>query len=180
MHSIDQCEHCLNTHFSCAWCTDKVGKERVLSQSVTLSISLLLSLQAYEVVYRCLSRETLLSFNCSETHIYENQPQLELLQQRPLKDYETRDEQAVQVQPQRVFLKLVKGNLIVRLSLSLSFSPLSPYSPHSLHTHPTLPVRTCVSTVSVSERESVCAAFFGTVFELCHRFVCSADLSHFI
>lgn len=67
---------------------------------------------------RCLSRETLLSLNCSEANIYENQPQLELLQQRPLKDYETRDEQAVQVTPQRVFLKLVKG--------AYSYHPLSP------------------------------------------------------
>lgn len=84
--------------------------------------------------YRCLSRETLLSFNCSEAHIYENQPQLELLQQRPLKDYETRDEQAVQVQPQRVFLKLVKGNLIVRLSLSLLFPTLTILTPLSILT----------------------------------------------
>lgn len=60
---------------------------------------------------RCFTRATLLSLNCSEANIYENQPQLELLQQRPLKDYETRDEQAVQVKPQRVFLKLVKGAL---------------------------------------------------------------------
>lgn len=111
MHSIDQCDRCLNTHLSCAWCTDKVSKEieREFSLSLLLSLSPSLCLQTYEVRSRCLSRETLLSFNCSEAHIYENQPQLELLQQRPLKDYETRDEQAVQVQPQRVFLKLVKG-----------------------------------------------------------------------
>ncbi|EDW64210.1 integrin beta-nu isoform X1 [Drosophila virilis] len=88
MHSIDSCERCLNTHLSCAWCTDKT----------------------YQVRSRCFTRATLLSLNCSESNIYENQPQLELLQQRPLKDYETRDEQAVQVKPQRVFLKLVKGN----------------------------------------------------------------------
>ncbi|KAH8419247.1 hypothetical protein KR222_000066 [Zaprionus bogoriensis] len=88
MHAIDSCDRCLQTHLHCAWCTDK----------------------EYEIRSRCFSRETLLSFNCSEANIYENQPQLALLQQRPLKDYETRDEQAVQVQPQRVFLKLVKGH----------------------------------------------------------------------
>lgn len=36
MHSIDQCERCLNTHFSCAWCTDKVSKERESSPSLLL------------------------------------------------------------------------------------------------------------------------------------------------
>ncbi|KAM8716791.1 hypothetical protein ACLKA7_003630 [Drosophila subpalustris] len=95
MHSIDSCDRCLNTHLDCAWCTDKT----------------------YEVRSRCLSRSTLLRFNCSEVNIYENQPQLALLQDRPLKDYETLDEQAVQVKPQRVFLKLVKGNT-QRLKLS--------------------------------------------------------------
>ncbi|EDW03625.1 GH10404 [Drosophila grimshawi] len=88
MHSIDSCDRCLNTHLNCAWCTDKT----------------------YQVRGRCFSRTTLLSFNCSEADIYENQPKQERLQERPLKDYETRDEQAVQVTPQRVFLKLVKGN----------------------------------------------------------------------
>ncbi|XP_062137998.1 integrin beta-nu [Drosophila sulfurigaster albostrigata] len=95
MHSIDSCDRCLNTHLDCAWCTDK----------------------AYEVRSRCLSRATLLRFNCSEENIYENLPKQEVLIERPLKDYETTDEQAVQVKPQLVFLKLVKGNT-QRLKLS--------------------------------------------------------------
>ncbi|ALC40339.1 betaInt-nu [Drosophila busckii] len=95
MHSIDSCDRCLSTHLNCAWCTDK----------------------KYQVRSRCLSRATLLNFNCSEANIYENQPQLEVLQQKPLKDYESSDEHSVQVKPQRVFLKLVKGNT-QRLKLS--------------------------------------------------------------
>ncbi|KAH8378296.1 hypothetical protein KR093_010628, partial [Drosophila rubida] len=95
MHSIDSCDRCLDTHIDCAWCTDKT----------------------YQVRSRCLSRATLLHFNCSEENIYENQPQLDLLLDRPLKDYETRDEQAVQVKPQRASLKLVKGHT-QRLRLS--------------------------------------------------------------
>eukprot|EP00099_Drosophila_melanogaster_P013348 NP_001303333.1 integrin betanu subunit, isoform B [Drosophila melanogaster] len=83
----DSCERCLSAHLECAWCTDK----------------------EYQVGYRCLSRRQLLNYNCSETDIYENQPVLDVLQDKPLKDYETSD-QAVQVTPQRAYLKLVKGN----------------------------------------------------------------------
>ncbi|XP_017120954.1 integrin beta-nu [Drosophila elegans] len=86
MHA-DSCERCLAAHLECAWCT---GKE-------------------YQVGYRCLSRSLLLHYNCSEADIYENQPVLDLLQNKPLKDYESSD-QAVQVTPQRAYLKLVKGN----------------------------------------------------------------------
>lgn len=95
----------------------------LLSRAVTRSVFVL---QTYEYRSRCLSRATLLSNNCSEEHIYENQPQLELLQQRPLKDYEARDEQAVQVRPQRVFLKLVKG-VLVRVCVCNRIFPYSPY-----------------------------------------------------
>ncbi|EDW77875.2 uncharacterized protein Dwil_GK24312 [Drosophila willistoni] len=87
MHA-DSCERCLGAHLECAWCTDKT----------------------YQVRSRCFTRSQLLSFNCSEEEIYENQPVLDLLQQKPLKDYETLDDLAVQVTPQRVYLKLVKGN----------------------------------------------------------------------
>lgn len=158
-----------------------------LSLSLSGAVTTLFVLQTYEYRSRCLSRATLLSNNCSEEHIYENQPQLELLLQNPLKDYETRDEQAVQVQPQRVFLKLVKGLCVCvyicnLISPSPNYSPYSPYSPYMFE-H--------VLAQSEREQESVSSAactlffvfllyFFGTVLELCHRFVCSADLSHFI
>ncbi|XP_001357510.4 integrin beta-nu [Drosophila pseudoobscura] len=87
MHA-DSCERCLGAHLDCAWCTDK----------------------AYQVRWRCFTRSQLLKFNCSENEIYENQPVVDLLQERPLKDYQTSDDQAVQVTPQRAYLKLVKGN----------------------------------------------------------------------
>ncbi|XP_044249425.2 integrin beta-nu [Drosophila takahashii] len=86
MHA-DSCERCLSAHLECAWCTDK----------------------EYQVGYRCLSRSQLVKYNCNESDIYENQPVLDVLQSKPLKDYETSD-QAVQVTPQRAKLKLVKGN----------------------------------------------------------------------
>ncbi|SPP82125.1 integrin beta-nu [Drosophila guanche] len=87
MHA-DSCERCLGSHLDCAWCTD----------------------ETYQVRYRCLTRAQLQNFNCSENDIYENQPVLDLLQERPLKDYLANDDQAVQVTPQRAYLKLVKGN----------------------------------------------------------------------
>lgn len=59
--------------------------------------------------YRCLTRTQLLNYNCSESEIYENQPVVDVLQDKPLKDYEAGDDQAVQVTPQRAYLKLVKG-----------------------------------------------------------------------
>ncbi|KAH8246535.1 hypothetical protein KR038_011727 [Drosophila bunnanda] len=85
----DTCERCLAAHLECAWCTDKVYESNL---------------------YRCLTRSQLLANNCSEIEIYRNQPALDVLQEKPLKDYETNDDQAVQVTPQRAYLKLVKGN----------------------------------------------------------------------
>lgn len=66
--------------------------------------------------YRCLTRSQLLQYNCSEGEIYENQPALDVLLDKPLKDYETRDDQAVQVTPQRAYLKLVKGVCVALFS----------------------------------------------------------------
>jgi len=80
----------------------------LLSSLRSQSFSYLVAYQEYQVGYRCLSRRQLLNYNCSETDIYENQPVLDVLQDKPLKDYETSD-QAVQVTPQRAYLKLVKG-----------------------------------------------------------------------
>ncbi|XP_017094933.3 integrin beta-nu isoform X1 [Drosophila bipectinata] len=98
MHA-ESCERCLEAHLDCAWCTDKM----------------------YEVGrYRCLTRSQLLNSNCSETEIYENQPVVDVLQDKPLKDYEANDDQAVQVTPQRAYLKLVKGNT---QRIKLSYRP---------------------------------------------------------
>ncbi|KAH8269348.1 hypothetical protein KR018_006001, partial [Drosophila ironensis] len=83
----DSCERCLGAHLECAWCTDKIYQG-----------------------YRCFTRPLLLAYNCSEAKIFENQPVQDLLQAKPLKDYATVDDQAVQVTPQRAYLKLVKGN----------------------------------------------------------------------
>jgi len=69
------------------------------------------------VGYRCLSRSKLLEYNCNETDIYENKPILDVLQDKPLKDYESSD-QAVQVTPQRAKLTLVKGVFIIFFWLS--------------------------------------------------------------
>ncbi|KAH8412694.1 hypothetical protein KR009_004851 [Drosophila setifemur] len=97
MHA-DNCERCLGSHLECAWCTD----------------------MEYQVRYRCLTRTQLLAYNCSEGEIYENQPVKDILQEKPLKDYETVNDQAVQVSPQRAYLKLVKGNT---QRIKLSYRP---------------------------------------------------------
>ncbi|XP_037927484.1 integrin beta-nu [Teleopsis dalmanni] len=84
----DTCERCLSTHINCSWCTDK----------------------SYNVRYRCLTRELLLAHGCGVDNIYENEPEMHTLKDAALKDYEDNDERAIQVQPQRIFLKLVKSN----------------------------------------------------------------------
>lgn len=124
----------------------------LLSRAVTRSVFVL---QTYEYRSRCLSRATLLSNNCSEEHIYENQPQLELLQQRPLKDYEPRDEQAVQVRPQRVFLKLVKG---VWVSVCVCVRVIEFFP-----AHPTCS-NMCLSRERESGRAAECAQSSVTLF----------------
>ncbi|XP_030383061.1 integrin beta-nu [Scaptodrosophila lebanonensis] len=84
----DSCQRCLNAHLNCAWCTDR----------------------SYDGHTRCLTRDSLRAALCNETQIYENEPAMDVLQQAPLKDYVPGDDQAVQVSPQRVYLKLVKGH----------------------------------------------------------------------
>ncbi|KAI8125712.1 Integrin beta-nu [Lucilia cuprina] len=84
----DTCKGCLSADISCAWCTDKL----------------------YELRYRCLNRTQLLEHGCHNDHIYENEPEFHTLTNDGLKDYELSNNRAVQVQPQRIYLKLVKSH----------------------------------------------------------------------
>ncbi|KAL9924309.1 integrin betanu subunit isoform 2-T2 [Glossina fuscipes fuscipes] len=84
----DTCERCLKADISCAWCTDKL----------------------YEMRYRCLNHSQLLEFGCHPDHIYENEPKLHILANSDVHDYVSANSQAIQVQPQRVYLKLVKSH----------------------------------------------------------------------
>ncbi|XP_075153165.1 integrin betanu subunit [Haematobia irritans] len=84
----DTCERCLSADISCAWCTDKL----------------------YDLRYRCLNRAQLLEHGCRAEYIYENEPEFHTLADSPLKDYDLSNNRTVQVQPQRVYLKLVKSH----------------------------------------------------------------------
>jgi len=127
------------------------------------------------VGYRCLSRSKLLEYNCNETDIYENKPILDVLQDKPLKDYESSD-QAVQVTPQRAKLTLVKGvccSLFYLVILSnvchYEASPLS----HALTRCISFLYQVCHSFISLPLLRVCFADLFHIIFKhfvLCPRF----------
>lgn len=64
--------------------------------------------------YRCLNHSQLLEFGCHPDHIYENEPKLHILEDSDVHDYVSTNSQAIQVQPQRVYLKLVNCKFFIR------------------------------------------------------------------
>ncbi|XP_055375847.1 integrin beta-nu [Condylostylus longicornis] len=91
----DNCEECLAENYLCSWCTDK----------------------NFNGTSRCMTKSDLLRENCFVTNIIENHEEFQITEDIPTQDYvmidleneKKRNARAVQVRPQKLKLKLVKG-----------------------------------------------------------------------
>ncbi|XP_062546977.1 integrin beta-nu [Armigeres subalbatus] len=83
------CVECLDADHSCAWCTDE-------------------SYSMYK--HRCMAFDELIASNCSKSEIEtnENFGKMEILENRPLRDYDREKLEATQISPQRYKIHLGK------------------------------------------------------------------------